>query len=145
MNVEYIQRFPVPFIIMSFSAIFTSLILGSIFLALTLYRYMRTRRLIAEWENRGAWWASDGTDSTQQGSRVTATVGDTQEGDIEREGSQISAAVFDSERQDIEIDENRALRVAMPAPTPMPSIRTRKSIYDRNLITRFSIGFAVLV
>jgi hypothetical protein len=126
-----------------------SLILGSIFLALTLYRYIRTRRLIAEWEERGAWWASDS--ARTEGTRTPAFDGTGAQQPEDGTGVQPQEAgtkdnqtsvVINYQTPDIENEGNRTSGIAR---NPSPLLSKRKSIYDRNLITRFSIGFAILM
>lgn len=87
--------------------VFTSLSMGSILLILILYKYMKTRRLVAgHSQRRGRWWASDGSKSRTDDSAYA-------QGTVE---TGVSAAVSS----------------------------TRRSIYDRALVTRFTIGFVIL-
>lgn len=77
---------------------------GTALLVLTLYKYVRTRRLVMSSARRGGWWASDGTkDTTQQDTRTSRTI----------ESSDVTSNL-------------------------------RRSIYDKALIARFTVGFVVL-
>ncbi|KAG4410962.1 hypothetical protein IFR04_015909 [Cadophora malorum] len=107
MQIESLQKQPAPFIIITYFAMFTSLSMGSILLILILYKYMKTRRLVAgHSQRRGRWWASDGSKSRTDDSAYA-------QGTVE---TGVSAAVSS----------------------------TRRSIYDRALVTRFTIGFVIL-
>jgi hypothetical protein len=77
---------------------------GTVCLVLTLYKYVKTRRLVAGSEDRGGWWASGGS----KGRRAP---------DIGTQGTAQSSLTAES----------------------------RGSIYDRALITRFTIGFFILL
>ncbi len=81
--------------------VFTSLSVGSILLILILYKYVKSRRLVAGYSRRGHWWAS-GESSGQR--------------DFSQQGTMDSGVVSN----------------------------TRRSIYDRALLIRFSIGFVIL-
>ncbi|KAK0106940.1 hypothetical protein ONS95_003655 [Cadophora gregata] len=107
MQIESLQKEPSAFIIVTYFAMFTSLSMGSILLVLILYKYMKTRRLVAgHSQRRGRWWASDGSKSrTDESAYAEGTV-----------DTAISGTLSS----------------------------TRRSIYDRALITRFTIGFVIL-
>ncbi len=85
--------------------LFASLSLGSILLILILYKYIKTRRLVAEY-SRGSWWASE---SSKDGSENRSEYIGASHG----AGSAVTSSV-------------------------------RGSIYDRVLVTRFTIGFIIL-
>ncbi|CAL3967470.1 unnamed protein product [Diplocarpon coronariae] len=107
MQIESLQREALPFIVMTYFSMFTSLSIGSILLILILYKYMKTRRLVAGHSHqRGRWWASEKSNS--------------------RSGI-----------------DSHATGPADSGVTGVNSI-VRKSIYDRALIIRFTIGFVVI-
>ncbi|PVH80644.1 hypothetical protein DL98DRAFT_515304 [Cadophora sp. DSE1049] len=107
MQIESLQKQPSAFIVTTYFAMFTSLSMGSILLILILYKYMKTRRLVAgHSQRRGRWWASDGSKSRTDDSAYA-------QGTVE---TGVSGAVSS----------------------------TRRSIYDRALVTRFTIGFVIL-
>ncbi|KAG4434667.1 hypothetical protein IFR05_009842 [Cadophora sp. M221] len=107
MQIESLQRQPGIFIVLTYFAMFTSLSFGSVLLVLILYKYMKTRRLVAgHSQRRGRWWASDGSKSRTDDSGYAP-------GTIE---TGVSGTVSS----------------------------TRRSIYDRALVTRFTIGFVIL-
>jgi hypothetical protein len=81
-----------------------SMLAGTACLILTLYKYIKTRRLVAGSRERGGWWAS----GSSKGQRAP---------NVSTEGTANSSST----------DESRG------------------SIYDRALITRFTIGFCILV
>lgn len=85
--------------------------MGSVLLVLILYKYMKTRRLVAGYSQRqGRWWASDGSKSrTDESGYAPGTVETGVSGAVSGGGSS-----------------------------------TRRSIYDRALVTRFTIGFVIL-
>ena len=83
----------------------TSLTVGSVLLVLILYKYMKTRRLVAGNSHIGRWWASGSSKQSNSRSRDVGTSGTVESG---------------------------------------ITSHTRRSIYDRALVTRFTIGFAVL-
>ena len=78
--------------------VFISLLVGSALLALILYKYMKTRRILTGNEHRGGWWASKDSRSNNSGT--------------------VESGVTITESQ--------------------------RSIYDRALVTRFTIGFVIL-
>lgn len=84
-------------------AVCASMLVGSILLIFILYKYMKTRRLVAGYANRGGWWASAGS----------------------------------KERRNRDIGADGTAESGVTA-------NTSRSIYDRVLVTRFSIGFVVL-
>jgi len=84
--------------------VFTSMSVGGILLIFILYKYIKTRRLVAGYAKRGGWWASGGSQERQ--AREFGA-----EGTMESEGTS----------------------------------STRRSIYDRALVVRFTIGFVILV
>lgn len=77
--------------------------MGGILLVLILYKYVKTRRLVAGYSRRGRWWASGSKDS-----RATR--------DFSQQATVESGVTSN----------------------------TRRSIYDRALLVRFSIGFVIL-
>jgi hypothetical protein len=77
--------------------------MGSILLLLILYKYMKTRRLVAGYGKRGRWWASDDRSQRDVGADYTADT--------------VASGVTSS---------------------------TRRSIYDKALITRFTLGFVIM-
>jgi hypothetical protein len=84
--------------------VFTSMSVGSILLIFILYKYVKTRGLVAGFAKRGGWWASGGSKERQ-------------------------ARGFGAEGiMESDITSN-----------------TRRSIYDRALVVRFTIGFVILV
>lgn len=74
--------------------------MGSVLLILILFKYMKTRRLVAGSQS-GGWWASQQESYNQSGNTL----------------------------------ENGTIS---------PEVTSRRSIYDRALLTRFSIGFVLL-
>ena len=83
----------------------TSLIVGSVLLVFILYKYMKTRRLVAGSGRVGKWWASGGSKQSSNPSQGGGASGTAASG---------------------------------------TASSTRGSIYDRALVTRFTIGFVVL-
>lgn len=81
-----------------------SLTIGSILLVLILYKYMKSRRLLAGTGRLGGWWASGGSKERSRNR------------DIGAEGTVESGVTSN----------------------------TQRSIYDRALVTRFTIGFLIL-
>ncbi|CZT44969.1 uncharacterized protein RSE6_05232 [Rhynchosporium secalis] len=109
MQIEALQRITELFILVTYVSIFTSLSLGSILLVLILYKYMKTRRLVAgPAARRGRWWASNGSKSRSND------------------------------------DSGYAAGTVETGVSSGGGPNTRRSIYDRALVTRFSIGFVVL-
>ncbi|KAE8448058.1 hypothetical protein EG329_009823 [Mollisiaceae sp. DMI_Dod_QoI] len=105
LQVNAIQDSVVVSILVSSFVMFASLSLGSILLILILYKYIKTRRLVAEY-SRGSWWASE---SSKDGSENRSEYIGASHG----AGSAVTSSV-------------------------------RGSIYDRVLVTRFTIGFIIL-
>jgi hypothetical protein len=83
--------------------VFSSLSMGSVLLVLILYKYMKTRRLVAGYGKRGRWWASDDRSQQDVGTNYTADT--------------MTSGMTSS---------------------------TRRSIYDRALMTRFTLGFVIM-
>lgn len=77
--------------------------MGSLLLALILYKYIKTRRLVSGYAKRGKWWASD-----------------------------------DRSQRDVGAD-NTAETV-----TTGNTTNSRRSIYDKALVTRFTLGFVIM-
>ncbi|KAA8569151.1 hypothetical protein EYC84_000820 [Monilinia fructicola] len=92
-----------------------SLSIGSILMVLILYKYVKTRRLLFAHEKRNGWWGSSGT----------ATASDTTGTGHGNVNANASSSVNDIGNGN--------------------HISTRRSLYDRALITRFTIGFVVLL
>jgi hypothetical protein len=80
--------------------------MGGVLLVLILYKYVKTRRLVAGYSRRGRWWAS--SDASKDRSQATR--------DFSQQAT-VESGVTSS---------------------------TRRSIYDRALLVRFSIGFIIL-
>ncbi|KAN0108479.1 hypothetical protein V8E51_008221 [Hyaloscypha variabilis] len=106
LNVQAVTDSTGAFIIVAYVSMFSSLSVGGILLVLILYKYVKTRRLVAGYGRRGRWWASSG--SSKDRSRATQ--------DFSQQGT-IESGVASN---------------------------TRRSIYDRALLIRFSIGFMIL-
>lgn len=85
-----------------------SLSLGGLSLILTLYKYVKTRRLAMGKAGRGGWWASRSSPHEHSSQDLGSETG------------------------------NGTLSVSEG------TVNTRKSIYDRALITRFTVGFVIL-
>lgn len=94
-----------------------SLSVGSVLMVLILYKYIRTRRLLFAHETRNGWWRSSGT------ATATNTTGT---GKVNGSGSGIGSGIGSGSGND-------------------NYISTRRSLYDRALITRFTIGFVILL
>ncbi|SZF06291.1 unnamed protein product [Blumeria hordei] len=104
MQCQMLQHIPILHITVSYITMFTSLTLGSVLLVLILYKYMKTRRLLAECNGRGEWWATIDADDLMYRTSTT-----------DSNSSSVSAKISSK----------------------------KKSIYDRALVTRFTIGFVV--
>jgi hypothetical protein len=87
--------------------VFTSLSMGGVLLILILYKYVKTRRLVAGYSRRGRWW---GSSSETSNDRSRATTDFSQQTTVE---SGVTSSA-------------------------------KRSIYDRALLIRFSIGFTIL-
>ncbi|KAF4626181.1 hypothetical protein G7Y89_g11983 [Cudoniella acicularis] len=99
-----INSVPVFFIVSNFTLLI-SMAIGTVLLILILYKYMKTRRLVAgSNQQRGRWWASGSS----------------------------------KERSQNDIGTNGTMESGIGS-------NTRRSIYDRALVTRFTIGFGILV
>ncbi|EPQ61896.1 hypothetical protein BGT96224_4631, partial [Blumeria graminis f. sp. tritici 96224] len=105
MQCQMLQHIPILHITVSYITMFTSLTLGSVLLVLILFKYIKTRRLLAECNGRGEWWATIDADDLMYRTSTT-----------DSNSSSVSAKISSK----------------------------KKSIYDRALVTRFTIGFVVM-
>lgn len=99
--------------------VLVSLSIGSVLMVLILYKYIRTRRLLFAHEKRNGWWRSSGA-ATATNTTGTGNVNGS------GSGSGIGSGIGNGSGND-------------------NYISTRRSLYDRALITRFTIGFVILL
>ncbi|KAI1006028.1 hypothetical protein K3495_g2192 [Podosphaera aphanis] len=115
MQIRPLQDIPMLHIVSTFLTMFISLSLGSILTALVLFKYIRTRRLIAGHTSRGDWWGPSEIDSLSYNDDFSE--GSINDSSSIKEGSIFRSKIFN---------------------------RMRHSIYDRALITRFTICFVIM-